>query len=502
MQRKKSLLPEHELRHHRGTFLDRRFGESDPSMSMEDRMLERYTRERQAGQGRKGMFNLEDDDGDVFGDLDEGFALGGGLTHGGRSVDQLKGDDFDAQGLGLGDREAEDEDEDVRMGRIGRGVVRNVHFGGGEGDEDEGDVDGEGQGEERKKSKQEVMAEVIAKSKAHKLERQLQNERDAEAREELDADIDDIRALLDASASANAGPSRPPIPGFATGANASSVFGAAAQRDAAADDAYDKFVRSIQFDARARPKDRTKTEDELALEEKERLESAERKRLKRMRGEADSEEEDDDDEGGRARRKGKQGQERAPEGDDLGGDWEEELLGPGLTREGLESVALPMKDGEEDDDDDDEDSENNEDGNGEGEDEDNDEDNEEGEDDEEDEDEDEDDDEDDDEVDDLEDLQDDVDGVGASDDDIEVSVSVVKPSKGKARAVPATKEIPYTFSCPSSIEEFEDLLDGLADEALPTVVQRIRSLHHPSLAQGNKEKLQVCFHSPCTIETC
>jgi nucleolar protein 14 len=40
------------------------------------------------------------------------------------------------------------------------------------------------------------------------------------------------------------------------------------------------------------------------------------------------------------------------------------------------------------------------------------------------------------------------------------------------------------------VEEFEDILEGLDDEALPIVVQRIRALHHPSLAQGNKEKLQ------------
>lgn len=70
------------------------------------------------------MFNLEDED-EPFGELDDGFALGG-LTHGGRSVMDLPGDDFVAQGLA-----DEDEDEkENRAGRIDKNVVSRVHFGG------------------------------------------------------------------------------------------------------------------------------------------------------------------------------------------------------------------------------------------------------------------------------------------------------------------------------------------------------------------------------------
>ena len=118
-QRKKSLLPEHQMRGHTGTFRDRRFGESDPTLSLDERMLERYTRERQRGAGKKGLFNLEDE-GEGLDGFDEGTALGG-LTHGGRSVVDLPGDDFDAQGLG-------EDDED--KGRIDRRTVNRVHFGG------------------------------------------------------------------------------------------------------------------------------------------------------------------------------------------------------------------------------------------------------------------------------------------------------------------------------------------------------------------------------------
>ena len=83
-------------------------------------MLERYTRERQKGQGKKGAFNLEDEGEELEG-FDEGEVLGG-LTHGGRSVLELPGDDFDKQGLG-----EVDEDE---SGVIGRRAVDSGHFGG------------------------------------------------------------------------------------------------------------------------------------------------------------------------------------------------------------------------------------------------------------------------------------------------------------------------------------------------------------------------------------
>ncbi len=94
-------------------------------------MLERYTRERQRGGGKKGMFNLEDEDElDPFGGED-GFALGG-LTHGGKNVADLKGDDFEMQGLG---------EDDEERGTIDMRTVRRAHFGGfGEEEENEQDM--------------------------------------------------------------------------------------------------------------------------------------------------------------------------------------------------------------------------------------------------------------------------------------------------------------------------------------------------------------------------
>jgi nucleolar protein 14 len=294
---------------------------------------------------------------------------------------------------------------------------------------------------------------------------------DAELRDELDEDIHDLRALLTESAPRpstaslpSAGPSRigPPV--------------AESDGNGDLDANYDQFVRELAYDARAKPKNRTKTQEEMAVEEKELLEKAEARRLRRMRGEA-SGDEDEDGEGAGGRAKRRKTKKSRGDADDLDDDFEEDLLGPGLTREDIEN----MRDEQEDEDDDEEDDD------GEGDDdEDQDEDEDEDEDEERDEDE---------EVSEMEDLDDEAPELISVDED-DFESGLVRKSKAKAATKGKTREIPYTFPCPANIEEFEDILEGLGDEALPTVVQRIRALHHPSLAQGNKEKLQVSpFHS-------
>lgn len=289
-------------------------------------------------------------------------------------------------------------------------------------------------------------------------------------RDELDADIADLQALLAESA---------PSKAAMTGADAYAARAKKTEEDVN----YDQYVRDMAYDARAKPKDRTKTEDELALEEKERLEAAEAKRLRRMRGE-ESEDEDEQEEGGRKRRK----KERR-EADDLDDDFEEEdLLGPGLTREDLEAMGKEVAGVSGDDEEEDE--EGSEDGSEEGE---------SGEEDDEEEDDDEDEEDDDDDEDDMSsmaDLDDDAPDLVPVEDGVDLAEEISQGKRKRdtvAKGKGKTTEIPYTFPCHSSIEEFEEIMDPLHDSALPTVVQRIRAIHHPSLAQGNKEKLQVSF---------
>ncbi|KAK7062278.1 putative nucleolar complex protein 14 [Favolaschia claudopus] len=313
-QRKKTLLVEYEDKGRAGGIVDRRFGENDPSMSLEERMLERFTRERQRS-SRATAFNLEDED---------------ELTHYGQSLSKF--DDFDYSGLRLED---EDEEDDA-------GQAQEKHFRGFSDDED----DDENDQPERKKSKAEVMAEVMAKSKEHKFLRQMERQEEDNVRHELDQQFDSLRDLIYA-----------PDP-LASGSN-SDPLGSAPKPieiEANNDLDYDQRVRELAFDARAKPKDRTKTEEEVALAEKEALEKAERQRRKRMLGLDESESED---ETGRPKKKKRRG------GDDLEDDFDDgegwDGIGTGLG--GEDGVAGEVgglagsgdDSGEEEDEDEDED---------------------------------------------------------------------------------------------------------------------------------------------------
>lgn len=226
------------------------------------------------------------------------------------------------------------------------------------------------------------------------------------------------------------------------------------------DQEYDQFVRELAFEKRAKPKDRTKTEEELALEEKEALEKAEKQRLRRMQGLEDS---DDEDEGG----KGK-GKKRQRGGDDLDDDFMDEEEGesawPGLGA-GLEGQEVAPGSEEEDDEESDDEGEEEEEG-------DDDDDGEEGDD----------------------NASDYSESEGEEAGEEGESEALVKPSKSrpkKTKTAQGKKELPYTFPCPETHDEFLEIIEDIDDADVPTVVKRIRTLHHPSLAQDNKYKLQV-----------
>jgi len=261
----------------------------------------------------------------------------------------------------------------------------------------------------------------------------MQQEKDEDLRHQLDHDLESLRSLL-----YTADPER----------SADEMkLNAGVEVPSPEDQEYDKAVRELAFEQRAKPKDRTKTEEELALEEKQALERAERKRQRRMRGEdSDSEGED----GPRKRLKQIGGDDL--EDDFYGGDG----FGPGLQEEGPIESDEDSEAEEEGEDgvfrtgggSDDED-----DGEGEG------------------------------------DTWSESEGLGSVEegDDVEL----VPKRKGKTGGSGAEKELPYTFSCPESHEEFLDILEDVKDEDVPTVVHRIRTLYHPSLAEGNKSRLQV-----------
>jgi nucleolar protein 14 len=246
-------------------------------------------------------------------------------------------------------------------------------------------------------------------------------------------------------------------------------------------DPYDSYVRLLALEPRAQASDRLKTSLELAREEVERLGIMEKKRLRRERGE-DSESDDEET------KKAKLKKKRAPQGDDLDDDYAmdgsdeegaDEQLGQGLVGgfgnqiiELQEPVVVEEKSEEEEEDEEDED--------------------------------------DDDNAMDLEDLEGSDEEVGG---EVEALVSGERlPTTNifdkKARtwtgqSAPSIDSLPFTFPCPSTHADFLRLLatagivpgKGNEEESKDgtiTVIKRIRTLYHPGLGDGNKEKLQVC----------
>ncbi|KAF4439708.1 hypothetical protein F53441_12519 [Fusarium austroafricanum] len=281
-RRRQTLLVEMQRRNKVGGILDRRFGENDPTIAPEEKMLERFAREKQRSHKKNSMFDLEDDEPSE------------GLTHMGKSISFGDIDDFKEDDL----EEDYDSDGSVRE----RQRLKRIRALAAEGSDGE---DGE---PERKKTKKEVMEEVIAKSKHYKYERQVAKEEDDDVREALDKELQNIQYMLHHS--------RPGAKSQNEGASRSTIAGV--DRDAFEKN-FDLQVKKLAQDKRAQPADRTKTEEEKAEEESTRLKELEDKRQKRMRGESVSDSEDDEMDN-----KGKK-----PEHDAMDLDEEEEDFGLG-----------------------------------------------------------------------------------------------------------------------------------------------------------------------------
>lgn len=400
----------------------------------QDKMQERFAREMQRSHKKGSMFDLEDDE-------DAGF----GLTHMGKSL-SLDGpalkDDFDENDLeDLSDEEGSDS---------GRAALKRMR----ELDAFNGD-DGQ---PERKKSKQEVMKELIAKSKAYKHQRQEAKDADEDMREELDKEMPDLHSLLFRTR---------------TKANKATTDGVAPESAAEQIDKlerdYDLRLRQLAQDRRAQPTERTKTEGERAEEESSRLKQLEERRMRRMQGEDDSEsepemdqpdvdttngpivfqdneEEDDFGLGG--------GIKTRPTAAELGFDDEDDfLIEDDLVASGSE-LDIDSDQDNEDESMGDED----EDGSGE-----------------------EQDDDDDDEF-----------TKGLLNDEETnnpVFSSKLNGTEQSTEAVDDDRGIPYTFACPESQSDLDAITRNIPAEHIPVVVQRIRALYHPKLNAGNKAKL-------------
>lgn len=244
--------------------MDRRFGENDPTMTPEEKMLERFTQEKQRRYKNASAFNLEDDE------------YQGQLTHMGQSL-SLNGpaivEDFDEEGLAISDvedqRSAEERNSSKKMLSQPEDVEdMNAAF---------------EEVPQLNKTRQEVMKEVIAKSKLHKYERQVMKDEDDDLREAIDNDMQDIHALLQSAPPRPRGPKEFDM--------ASTNPERAALRSGidrtVLEKEYDVRLKQLMLDKKSKPTERTKTKEEKLADESRRLQELEAMRQRRMQGETE-----------------------------------------------------------------------------------------------------------------------------------------------------------------------------------------------------------------------
>lgn len=268
IQRKQTLLKEMHQRNKVGGIVDRRFGEADPTMAPEEKMLQRFMKEKQRNFKNNAMFNLEDDQEDAQ------------LTHFGQALSL--GKDVAAE---IDGSESSGDDEESGSDANPRKRKRLFEPDAGDGEEDEDSLS------TRPKSRKEMLHEVMAKSKLHKYERQQAKEDDEDEREKLDQELPELLAIMKGRLQLPGGPQmhQNPLddqPEQPAQARAS---------DLTKNQQYDKQLREMVLDRRSRPTDKTKTEEEKAQEKADHLHALEEQRLRRMRGEVLDEEEEPDD---------------------------------------------------------------------------------------------------------------------------------------------------------------------------------------------------------------
>ena len=297
---------------------------------------------------------------------------------------------------------------------------------------------------DRPKSKQEAMKDVIAKSKQHKYDRQRLKEDDDDLRAELDQELTDVYALLGAKPKAPP-PRAPPSDGLMNPDRAVMLGKDRAQ----ADKEYDERMRQMTFDARSKPTSRTKTEEEKVEEDARRLKELEAERQKRMRGEESEEDPHiSDDDPHEFQDDTYKSDDHPHELDDETHDSEDDSQESTIKINGqlgvededdflFEDISDETSDEEEIEGHKDPDHDN-----------------------------------------DLKANSEDEDFLAILGND---STSRTHPSSSSTLA--------FTYPCPESHQELQNVLSDVPSVDIPLVIQRIRSLYHPKLAETNKEKL-------------
>ncbi|XP_071413005.1 nucleolar protein 14 [Pithys albifrons albifrons] len=343
-----------------------------------------------------------------------------------------------------------DSDSDTEERGTLSAELTAAHFGGGGGllrkKVSSGQQDQE---EEKPKSRKELIEDMIAKSKQEKQERQTRRESALELTEKLDKDWKEIQALM---------AHKPPK---------------SERKDREAEkpkpDEYDMIVRELGFEMKAKPSERMKTEEELAKEEQARLQKLEADRLRRMRG---------IDEQADKKKPSHVSADDLADGFILDKD-DRRLLSYKDGKINIENEEEEKEEEEEDEEDGKEDNENEEE--------------------EESEEESASEDQEDDAADSHSDLASDLESEEEASGNKEEKKHKTNENESQnveeldPKREAAKSELPYTFAVPESYETFKSLLAGRTIEQQLIILERIQKCNHPSLAVGNKAKLEKLF---------
>lgn len=487
-KRKKTLLKEYEQSGKSSVFEDKRIGEQNDELGEFDKAILRSQRERQLKLGKKSKYNLSDGEEDEFGNEDV------------QSFPER--DDFEDEIPFDDDDDADTEKKSAILKQLGANNAQTSSK--------SGLIEGE---ENRQKTKKEVMEEIILKSKFFKAQKAKDKEENDEMIEQLDKNFTSLvqsEALLSLTQPNKMNALKALVNKSISSEHVKKdVVFSSQNKDALQQDkpdSYDKLVKEMALDMRARPSDRTKTAEEIAQEEKERLEELEEERQKRMLGTDDLSDEDgnDSEDVDNAQRL------RSISGDDLGDSfshdeerktkrvWIDDILERKNVNDGGSEDNTSSEDSENSEDDSDE----------EGTDEDNDEyeksqslkDWEQS---------------DDDNLStDLEEEAEDREGEeekgDGGDEELEPKpegykkASEIKERQTEPLNAKKTKadgklpssqlgELPYVIAAPKSLEELSALLEKRSDSQIIEAIRRIRTCNAISVAAENRKKMQVFY---------
>ena len=208
-------------------------------------MFLRFQKERVKKARNSSLFNLDGGD--------EEFVL----THKGEVLGENN----------VGDDDWRSDDDDDQAG-LGRDVVNNLHFGGGliasqrnnnyDNSDDAAPVGG------APKSRLDALQEIVMKSKLHKMQKKEAKEEQENDREKLDKEFQSLvsNSVLEF---------RPTKRDRSEDNNGAEL------------DDYDAMLRTMAFETKVQPSDRTKSAEEVAVETRTRLEELEAARLRRMK---------------------------------------------------------------------------------------------------------------------------------------------------------------------------------------------------------------------------